>query len=302
MLGISSFVLAVNKMDLVGFARSVFDATCADFSEMLDGAALHAIPVSALHGDNVITRSERTPWFKGPSLLEYLETVEVERPSAGKPFRFPVQLAVRPDDTFRGYAGQIASGTIRPGDPVTVWPGGRTSKVKRIVTWDGDREVAFAPMSVTLVLEHELDVSRGDLLASGPVDVANRFSAQMVWMDERALDPGRTYLLKHATRTVTAQVDAALELNQIGTVTVSTSRAIALDAYARNRTTGSFVLIDPATNFTAGAGMIVRAVHEDTAWLPQLDAADRLARAAREADSHEEAIEAVRRVLEDILT
>jgi sulfate adenylyltransferase subunit 1 (EFTu-like GTPase family) len=174
--------------------------------------------------------------------------------------------------------------------------------VKRIVTWDGDIDVAFAPMSVTLVLEHELDVSRGDLLASGPVDVANRFSAQMVWMDERSLDPGRTYLLKHATRTVTAQVDAALELNQIGTVTVSTSRAIALDAYARNRTTGSFVLIDPATNFTAGAGMIVRAVHEDTAWLPELDAADRLARAAREADSHAEAIEAVRRVLEEILT
>jgi sulfate adenylyltransferase subunit 1 len=301
LLGISSFVLAVNKMDLVGFARSVFDATCADFAEILDGAALHAIPVSALHGDNVITHSDRTPWFKGPSLLEYLETVEVERPSAGKPFRFPVQLAVRPDDTFRGYAGQIASGTIRPGDPVSVWPGGRSSKVKRIVTWEGDLDIAVAPMSVTLVLEHQLDVSRGDLLASGPVDIANRFSAQMVWMDERALDPGRTYLLKHSTRTVTAQVDAALELNQIGTVTVSTSRALAFDAYARNRTTGSFVLIDPATNFTAGAGMIVRALRDETSQLPGLDAADRLARAAREADSHDDAIDAVRRVLEEIL-
>jgi sulfate adenylyltransferase large subunit len=302
LLGISHFVLAVNKMDLVGWARSVFDATCADFSEILEGAALHAIPLSALHGDNVITHSERTPWFKGASLLEYLETVEVERPSAGKPFRMPVQLAVRPDDTFRGYAGQIASGTIRPGDPVSVWPGGRSSKVKRIVTYDGDLDVAIAPMSVTLVLDHELDVSRGDLLASGTVEVGNRFSAHVVWMDERPLDPGRTYLLKHATRTVTAQVETALELNQIGTVTLSTSRPIAFDPYSRNRTTGSFVLIDPATNFTAGAGMIVRAVRDETSVVPGMDAADRLARAAREADSHSDAVAAVRRVLEEILT
>jgi sulfate adenylyltransferase subunit 1 len=302
LLGISHFVLAVNKMDLVGWARSVFDATCADFSEILEGAALHAIPLSALHGDNVITHSERTPWFKGASLLEYLETVEVDRPSAGKSFRMPVQLAVRPDDTFRGYAGQIASGTIRPGDPVTVWPGGRTSRVKRIVTYDGDLEIAIAPMSVTLVLENELDISRGDLLASGSVEVGSRFSAHVVWMDERPLDPARTYLLKHATRTVTAQVETALELNQIGTVTVSTSRPIAFDPYARNRTTGSFVLIDPATNFTAGAGMIVRAVRDETAVVPGMDAADRLARAAREADSHDDAVAAVRRLLEEILT
>jgi sulfate adenylyltransferase large subunit len=302
LLGISSFVLAVNKMDLVGFDRDVFDATCADFAEMMAGATLHAIPLSALHGDNVITRSERTPWFTGASLLEYLETVEVEDQSAGKPFRLPVQLAVRPDDTFRGYAGQIASGTVRIGDSISVWPGGRTSRVKRIVTWDGDLEVAFAPMSITLVLEHELDVSRGDLLAAGTVDVGSRFSTQMVWMDERALDPHRTYLLKHATRTVTAQADTPLELNQIGTVTVTTSRSIAVDPYSRNRTTGSFVLIDPATNFTAGAGMIVRAERSDTVRLPDRDAAERLARAAREAATHGEAIEAVRQVLEDILT
>ena len=170
------------------------------------------------------------------------------------------------------------------------------------MTYDGDLDVAIAPMSVTLVLENELDISRGDLLASGPVDVGNRLSAQLVWMDERPLDPGRTYLLKHATRTVTAQVDTALELNQIGPVTVSTSRPIAFDAYARNRTTGSFVLIDPATNFTAGAGMIVRAVRDETSVLPGTDAADRLARAAREADSHSDAVAAVRRVLEEILT
>jgi sulfate adenylyltransferase subunit 1 len=302
LLGISSFVLAVNKMDLVDFDREVFDATCADFAEMLDGAALHAIPLSALHGDNVITRSPRTPWFHGASLLEYLETVEVDRLASGKPFRLPVQLAVRPDDTFRGYAGQIASGTVRIGDNVSVWPGGRTSPVKRIVTWDGDLDIAFAPMSVTLVLEDELDISRGDLLATGAVDVANRFLTQIVWMDERPLDPHRPYLLKHNTRTVTAQVDTALELNQIGTVTVSTSRALAFDAYARNRTTGSFVLIDPATNFTAGAGMIVRAERDETSRMPALDAADRLARAARDAATHTDAVDAVRRVLEEILT
>jgi len=157
-------------------------------------------------------------------------------------------------------------------------------------------------MSITLVLEHELDVSRGDLLATGTVDVGSRFSTQMVWMDERALDPHRTYLLKHTTRTVTAQTDTPLELNQIGTVTVTTSRSIAVDPYSRNRTTGSFVLIDPATNFTAGAGMIVRAERSDTVRLPDRDAAERLARAAREAATHGEAIEAVRQVLEDILT
>ncbi len=302
LLGISSFVLAVNKMDLVGFDRAVFDATCADFAGLLDGAALHAIPLSALHGDNVTTRSDRTPWFTGASLLEYLETVDVAHQAADAPFRLPVQLAVRPDDAFRGYAGQIASGTIRLGDPISVWPGGRTSKVKRIVTWDGDLEAAVAPMSVTLVLEHELDVSRGDLLATGTVDLASRFSAHIVWMDERPLDPARTYLLKHATRTLTAQVDEPLELNQIGLATVSTSRPIAFDPYPRNRTTGSFVLIDPATNFTAGAGMIVRAVRDESARLPGLDAADRLARAARDAATHADAIDAVRRVLEDILT
>ncbi len=302
MLGISSFVLAVNKMDLVDFDRGVFDATCADFAGMLDGAALHAIPLSALHGDNVISRSPRTPWFTGASLLEYLETVEIGRDAANAPFRLPVQLAVRPDDRFRGYAGQIASGTIRPGDPISVWPGGRTSTVKRIVTWDGDLEVAFAPMSVTLVLEHELDVSRGDLLATGAVDIASRFSAQMVWMDERALDPKRAYILKHATRTITAQVDAALELNQIGTVTVSTSRALAFDPYARNRTTGSFVLIDPATNFTAGAGMILRPLTEGVVHLAGREAADRLARAARTAATHDEAVDAVRLILEEILS
>ena len=302
LLGISSFVLAVNKMDLVDFDRQVFESTCADFSGILEGAAFHAIPLSALDGDNVITRSERTPWFEGQSLLEHLETVEVDDDAAGRPFRFPVQLALRPDASFRGYAGQIASGTVRPGDSINVWPAGTSTRVKRIVTWDGDLDVAFAPMSVTLVLEDEIDASRGDLLASGPVEIADRLAAQVVWMDERPLDPKRSYLLKQTNRTVTAEVDRPLDLNQIGPVNIVASRPLVFDNYAGNRTTGSFVLIDPATNFTAGAGMIVRAIREARAGAHHPAAAERLARAARSAATHTDAVDAVRRVLEEILT
>jgi sulfate adenylyltransferase large subunit len=326
LLGIDDFVLAVNKMDLVDFDRGVFEGICDDFEEILRGARLHAIPISALHGDNVITRSERTPWFEDQSLLEFLETVEVDRNASAKPFRFPVQLVLRPDDAFRGYAGQIASGIVKPGDPVTIYPSGRTSRVKRVVTWDGDLDLAHAPMSITLTLEDEIDVSRGDVIVTGqmtngkwqvadpasgighaaaaiqPPFVEKRFEAEMVWMDERPLDPARMYLLKHATRVVSAEVNRGLVLNQIGSVTVSAARPLVFDRYADNRTTGSFILIDPATNFTAGAGMIVAPVHERSASVTRPSAAERLARLARAAGSETEAIEAVRRALEDILT
>ena len=165
LLGIEDFVVAVNKMDLVGFDRRRFDAVAAGFGELLEGARSQAIPVSALHGDNVITASRRTAWFTGPSLLEHLETVAVARDPAALPFRFPVQLVLRPDADFRGYAGQIASGEVRTGDRVTIWPSGRSAAVARIVTHDGDLGRAFAPMSVTLVLDGEIDVGRGDLVA-----------------------------------------------------------------------------------------------------------------------------------------
>ncbi len=190
MLGISSFILAINKMDLLDFDRGVFDTICDDFAGLAGEATVTPIPMSALHGDNVTVPSDRTPWFKGQSLLDFLETVDVERQHAAAPFRMPVQLVLRPDQEFRGYAGQIASGTIRPGDSITAWPSGWTSKVARIVTWDGDLDMAHAPMSVTLVLEDELDISRGDVLAVGPIQVHRRFSANVVWMDERPLDPG----------------------------------------------------------------------------------------------------------------
>ena len=301
LLGISQFLLAVNKMDLLDYDRGVFDAIVDDFTGLAGEASVTPIPMSALHGDNVTVRSDRTPWFTGQSLLEFLETVDVEYEHAGAPFRMPVQLVLRPDQEFRGYAGQIASGTIRPGDQITVWPSGWTSRVARIVTWDGDLDVAHAPMSVTLVLEDELDISRGDVLAVGPVHVHRRFTANLVWMDERPLDPGRVYLVKHNTRVATAEVDHSLALNEIGTVTVTASQPLVFDPYVENRTTGSFVLIDPATNFTAGAGMILRSLREDVG-LGVGSAAERLARAARAAATDAEAVDAVRRLLEEVLT
>jgi sulfate adenylyltransferase subunit 1 len=302
LLGITHLALAVNKMDLVDFDRGVFDEICREFGTIQGAARVHAIPMSALNGDNVITSSENTPWFAGPSLLDYLETVQVDRDATSRPFRFPVQLVVRPSDDFRGYAGQICSGIIRVGDSVTVWPAEQSSRVKRIVTWDGDLDEAFAPMSITVTLDDEIDISRGDVLTSGPTEVGSRFAADLVWMDERPLDPGRLYLLKHGARTVSAEIDREFKLNEIGIATVTASRPIVFDSYHSNRTTGSFILIDPATNFTAGAGMIVRKVTERRAVAERSGAAGRLAEAARTAATDSEAIDAVRRVLEEILT
>jgi sulfate adenylyltransferase large subunit len=292
LFGINDFVLAINKMDLVGYDRQVFDRITGDFSGPLSGTRWHSIPMSALHGDNVITTSARTPWFSGPSLLEHLETVNAVRDVTALPFRFPVQLVLR-HRRFRGYAGQIASGSVRVGDRVTVWPSGRAAAIARIVTFDGDLEMAFAPMSVTIELDDEIDVSRGDLLASASPWAGRLFAAEVVWMDDRPLDPARTYLLKQSHR---------LMLNEIGTVTISTARPLVFDAYATNRATGSFILIDPATHFTAGAGMITGTVRERSAGAASGAAAERLALLARRAASDTEAIEAVRGALEEMLS
>jgi sulfate adenylyltransferase large subunit len=318
LLGIRDFVLAINKMDLVDYDRDVYEKIQDDFEEFLTGASVHAIPMSALNGDNVITRSDRTPYFDGLPLLEYLETVHVHRNLPAAPFRFPVQLVARPDQDFRGYAGQIASGIVRVGDRVTTWPSGKSARVERIVTWDGDLAMAFAPMSVTLTLDHEIDISRGDVLtpvdsaqgapgasrgAIEPAFVGQKFEAEVVWMDEKPLDPGRVYLLKQGTRTVTAEVNHALVLNQIGTVQVSTARPIVFDRYSENRGTGSFILIDPATHFTCGAGMITEPVREGAQLhTAPLTFAERLAHIARRANSDEEAADLIRQALEEMLT
>jgi sulfate adenylyltransferase large subunit len=315
LLGITDFVLAVNKMDLVDYDRAVFDRIVNDFSEFLSGGAVHAIPMSALNGDNVITKSDRTPYFDGQPLLEYLETVDVHRNLPAAPLRFPVQLVSRPDHEFRGYAGQIVSGTVRPGDSVTAWPSGNSARVKRIVTFDGDIPLGFAPMSVTLTLDREIDISRGDTLTSvsdepgtgnlepGTPFVGQRFEADVVWMDEKPLDPGRVYLLKHGTKTVTAEVNHAMTLNQIESVQVSTARPLVFDRYADNRATGSFILIDPGTHFTCGAGMIASPSKEDVGTETSRQGfAEKLALIARGAASDEDAAAAVRKALEEMLS
>ncbi len=277
LLGIQHIVVAVNKMDLVDYREDVFNAICAefrDYASRLQTPDLHFIPISALTGDNVVTKSSRMPWFDGSSLLGYLETVHVASDRNMTEFRFPVQYVIRPDLDFRGYAGQIASGVISPGAPVMVLPSGRTSRVKSIVTYDGFLKEAFPPMSVTLCLEDELDISRGDMLVppSHLPHVTRRIDARLVWMQETRLETGRTYLLKHTTQTVPAAVEAVryhinintlekepahdLGLNDIGAVVIETQRPIYCDPYRRNRNTGSFILVDPMSNATVAAGMI----------------------------------------------
>jgi sulfate adenylyltransferase large subunit len=301
LLGITEFVVAVNKLDLVDFDRGTFDSIAADFAEILGDVNTHAVPISALHGDNVTTASRRTPWYDGPGLLGHLETVQVTRNTADAPFRYPVQLVLRPNDGFRGYAGRIVSGRIRVSDTVRAWPSGRATGVARIVTRDGDLATAQAPMSVVLTLTDELDLSRGDSLAVGDPYVGTTFDAHVVWMDERPLDPRRAYRLKHTTRTVAAEVDGTLQLNEIGVVTVTTSRPLIADSYGTNRATGSFVLIDADSNFTAGAGMIIQPVAERRLSRSWRTSAEQVTAIARDAPTDADATEAVLRALEELL-
>ncbi len=277
LLGIRRVVLAVNKMDLVGYARERFEAIVADyrvFAARIGLADVTAIPLSAVHGDNVVVRSARTPWYQGPTLLEHLETVEVDAALTHAPFRLPVQWVNRPNADFRGFAGQIVSGVVRPGDRVRVLPSGREAQVARIVSADGDLEVAVAGQSVTVTLSAEIDVSRGDVLAAAdaPPQVANQFEATLVWMHEEPMLQGRSYLMKTGTRSAQATISPLkhkinvntlehvaaekLELNDIGVCELELDRAIAFEPYAENRALGGFILIDRVSNATVGAGLI----------------------------------------------
>ncbi len=286
LLRVRHILVAVNKMDLIGYDESTFHAIKHDFTVLLDQIAADTgnpvepifVPVSALKGDNIVHRTNGAtnamPWYNGPSLLELLESLPSSVDTRLEPFRFPVQRVLRPDHTFRGFAGQIASGTIRPGDKISVLPSGRTAEVARIVTWDGDLAEAHAPLSVTLVLDRELDISRGDLIASAdePAFAVKNAKAALVWMDQRPLERKRRYLLKHTSQTVPAFVTAlehrtniatlshepaeTLEMNGIGVVSIQLLRPIALDTYGENRSTGAFILIDPETNSTVAAGMV----------------------------------------------
>jgi len=277
LLGIHHLVVAVNKMDLVGFSEEVFEKICTDFTSFaapLQLSDLYFIPVSALLGDNIVTKSENMPWFDGPSLLHHLETVHIASDRNLTEMRFPVQLVSRPSQDFRGFAGQVASGVLKPGDPVMVLPSGRTSRVKSIATYDGELPRAFPPMSVTVCLEDEVDVSRGNMLVppSHPPHITRCIDARLVWMDHQPLDLRRQYMIKHTSQWVKAQVRyvryrvdvnsfqrhpaSELKLNEIGTVVIDLHSPLFVDQYRRNRATGSFVLVDPISNATVAAGMI----------------------------------------------
>ena len=281
LLGIRHIVLAVNKIDLVGFDQAVFDRIVADygaFAKELGFVGIVPIPMSARFGDNVTSRSERTPWYSGPSLIEHLETVSVDEAAVELPFRFPVQYVNRPNLDFRGFAGTIASGSVAQGDEVVVAKSGKASRVKRIVAQGGDLEKAVAGQAITLVLDDEVEVSRGNMLVSPAArpQVADQFAANIVWFDDQALLPGRSYILRTETDQVGATVtdlkyrvnvndfahEAAksLDLNEVGVCNLSTRAPIAFDPFGENRTTGAFILIDRITNATVGAGMILHSL------------------------------------------
>jgi sulfate adenylyltransferase subunit 1 len=335
LLRVRHVLVAVNKMDLIGYGETAFRAIEADFTAVLEQIAQDTgnpveatfVPVSALAGDNVVARSAAMPWYTGPSLLELLESLPSTVETRSAPFRFPVQRVLRPDHTFRGFAGQIASGTVRPGDSVTALPSGRVAKIRSIVTYDGDLAEAIAPLSVTLVLDRELDISRGDLIVAteAPAVVARSVKASLVWTDSRPLELQRRYLLKHTSQTVPAFISSiahrtdigtlshlpaeTLEMNGIGVVHIDLLRPIALDNYGENRATGAFILIDAETNGTVAAGMIVTAspveassghLHAD-AWGP-VTAGEREARwghrgAVLELSGAVETIDAIERSL-----
>lgn len=293
LLGIRHLVLAVNKMDLIGYDQATFDAIVADYAAFAAEVGIEsftAIPISGFKGDNItLAPSVQTPWYEGPSLIHHLENVEVANTAAQeRAFRMPVQWVNRPNLDFRGFAGQIASGTIRPGDPVRIVPAGKTSTVKSISTFDGDLEEAVAGQSVTLTLADEVDCSRGDVIAAAgdPPEASDQFRATIVWMDETAMKPGRGYWLKIGSQMVTATIQPpeyeidvnsldrlaakTLDLNAIGVAEFATDRPIVFEPYASSRQLGGFILIDKFTNATVGAGMIEFALRraQNVHWQP----------------------------------
>jgi len=277
LLGIRHAILAVNKIDLVGYQKQTFDRIVDDytaFAAQLELRSIVAIPISARYGDNVTNPSSNTPWYRGPSLLQHLETVDIESESAAKPFRFPVQWVNRPNSDFRGYAGTIATGRINVGDPIVVAASGRTSRVEQIVTHDGSLAVAEPGDAITLVLADEIDVARGDILVAptSRPEVTDQFAAHLIWMSDEALMPGRSYLARIGTKTTPITVTAikykldvntrehlathTLRLNDIAYCNLLTATPVAFDPYDQNRKTGAFIVIDRFTNHTVGAGMI----------------------------------------------
>jgi len=278
LIGIRNLVLAVNKMDLIDYDQAQYDAIVADYAEFAKSIGIEgftAMPISGFKGDNITTRSENTPWYQGPTLVDHLETVEVNSArDAGKAFRMPVQWVNRPNLDFRGFSGLIATGAVKPGDEVRVLPSGKTSKVTRIVTMDGDLDEAVAGQSVTVCFADEIDCSRGNVIsvADNPPEVADQFEATLVWLNDEALHVGRSYWLKLGAQTVSATVQQpkyavnvntmehtavkTLDLNAIGVAELATDKPVVFEPYAENRTLGGFILIDKITNATVAAGML----------------------------------------------
>jgi len=300
LLGIKHILVAINKMDLCGFSAERFDEIRRDyleFSSRLDIPDLHFLPIAALHGDNVVDPSPNMPWYDGPTLMGFLESVYIGSDRNLEDFRFPVQLVNRPNLDYRGFCGTVASGIVRRGDEIMVLPSRKTSRVKSIVTFDGELDEAHAPQSVTLTFEDEIDCSRGDMIIrpGNAPKLDSKFDAMLVWMSEEPMVPGKQYLIKQTSNLVTGrvqrlkyQVDVnslhrqeqpTLKLNEIGRVSIALEKPIAFDDYRRNRTTGAFIMIDRLTNATVGAGMITerrtgdqRQDHWDD--VPQIDSLD----------------------------
>lgn len=278
LLGIKHIVLAVNKMDLVDYSKEVFDKIVAEYKEFISGLNIPdvtCIPLSALEGDNVVEKSEKTPWYEGKSLLDYLETVPIDLDRNYNDFRYPVQYVLRPNLDFRGFCGKVASGVIRKGDEVMALPSRKTSHVKSIVTYEGELEEAFPPLCVTITLEDEIDISRGEMLIKPdnlPTESRN-FEAMLVWMDEEQMDVNKQFYIKQTTNTTRARIDNIkykvdvntmeksnvdkLSLNEIGRVVFTTGKELFFDPYSENKQTGAFILIDPITNNTSAVGMII---------------------------------------------
>ena len=279
LLGIRHLVVLINKMDLVEYSEAVFLSLRKQLLSAIQDFAFDTVecfPVSANSGINVVHRSSLTPWFKGPALLEYLETVDLQKAESSQPFRLPVQLVQRTSQ-FRGYSGQIAAGTVSVGDDIVVLPSGLRTTARSIVTYDGELDSASAPQSITLTVTDDVDISRGDILVSvsRPPEIAQMFRSQIIWFSEQSLNSSRKYLLKHAAHSTRARVEVeskldiqsllthsaqSLNMNDIGTVRVEADRPLVFDAYAQSRRTGSFILIDPDSNNTVAAGMITGAV------------------------------------------
>ena len=295
LLGIKHIVLAVNKMDLVDFSEEVFTKIKREYLTLTNQLGIEDVtcfPLSALEGDNVVEKSDCTPWFEGTSLLQFLETVPIDRDRNMDDFRFPVQYVLRPNRDFRGFCGKVASGVIHKGDEVMALPSMKKSRVKSIVTYEGELDYAFCPQSVTITLEDEIDISRGEMIVhpDNLPNIGRYFQTMLVWMDEEPMNRGKQFFLKHNTNTTRATIDDVLyrvdvntmeqlpgedfKLNEIGCVRITTAKTLFFDAYKQNKATGAFILIDPITNNTSAVGMIIRPLEMDDinkAELPTLD-------------------------------